>query len=54
MIRENFAMNYKEQIIQGIEQIPEPLLGEVLDFIEFLKQKHPLPETLETAILSQS
>ena len=47
-------MNYKEQIIQEIEHIPAPLLGEVLDFIQFLKQKHPLPETWETALLSQS
>lgn len=47
-------MNYKKQIIQEIEQIPKPLLGEVINFIEFLKQKYPLPETWETAILSQS
>jgi hypothetical protein len=47
-------MNYKEQIIQEIERIPAPLLGEVLNFIQFLKQKHTFPETWETALLSQS
>jgi hypothetical protein len=48
-------MNSKEQIIQEIEYIPEPILNEVLDFIQFLKHKHLLSqETLETALLSES
>lgn len=32
-------MNTKEQIIQEIEQVPEPLLTEVLEFVRFLKVK---------------
>ncbi len=47
-------MNYKEQIIQQIEHIPEPLLNEVLDFIQFLKYKHLSQKKLETALLSES
>lgn len=34
-------MNTKEQIIQEIEQVPEPLLKEVLEFVRSLKVKHP-------------
>ena len=30
-------MNTKEQIIQGSEQLPEPLLAEVLEFVRSLK-----------------
>jgi hypothetical protein len=30
-------MNTKEQIIQEIEQLPEPLLVEVLEFVRSLK-----------------
>lgn len=47
-------MNYKEQVIQEIEHIPEPLLNEVLDFIQFLKYKHLSQKKLETALLSES
>ncbi len=46
-------MNSKEQIIQQIEYIPEPLLNEVLNFIQFLKYKHLSQEKLETALLSE-
>jgi hypothetical protein len=55
-------MNSKQQIIEEIEYIPDPLLNEIIDFIQFLKQKH-LSETklelgeintLETALLSES
>ena len=34
-------MNIKEQIIQEIEQLPEPLLAEVLEFVHSLRVKHP-------------
>ena len=34
------AMTTKEQIIQEIEQVPEPLLEEVLKFVRSLKVKH--------------
>lgn len=47
-------MNHKEQIIQQIEHIPEPLLIEVLDFIQFLKHKYLAQKKLETALLSES
>ena len=47
-------MNSKEQIIEQIEYIPEPLLNEVLDFIQFLKYKHLSQEKLEPALLSES
>lgn len=47
-------MNSKEQIIQQIEYIPEPLLNEVLNFIQFLKYKHLSQEKLKTALLSES
>lgn len=30
-------MNTKEQIIQEIEQVPEPLLAEILEFVRSLK-----------------
>ena len=33
-------MSVKDLIIQEIEQVPEPLLDEVLDFLRFLKTKH--------------
>ena len=33
-------MTTKEQIIQEIEQVPEPLLEEVLKFVRSLKVKH--------------
>ena len=42
-------MNTKELIIQEIEQVPEPLLDEVLDFLRFLKAKHE-QEKLEAQI----
>ena len=32
-------MNNKELIAKEIEQIPDPLLEEVLDFVRFLKSK---------------
>ncbi len=47
-------MNYKEQIIQQIEHIPEPLLNELLDFIQFLKYKHLSQKNSQTALLSES
>lgn len=47
------AMRSKDLIIQEIEQIPDFLLDEVLDFLQFLKTKH-LQETLEVSVLSES
>lgn len=47
------AMRSKDLIIQEIEQIPDFLLDEVLDFLQFLKTKH-LQETVEVSALSES
>jgi succinyl-CoA synthetase beta subunit len=55
-------MNSQQKIIEEIQDIPEALLNEVLDFIQFLKQKHltqnqlELTEInpLETVLLSES
>jgi hypothetical protein len=33
-------MTIKEQITQELEQLPEPLLQEILDFIQFIQAKH--------------
>ena len=46
-------MNKKEPIAKEIEQVPEPLLEEVLDFVRFLKSKR-MREKLETSLLSES
>ncbi len=46
-------MSKKELLLNEIEQVPEPLLDEVLDFIHFLKAKI-VRERLDTAIASES
>jgi len=46
-------MNKKELILNEIEQVPEPLLEEILDFVRFLKTK-AMREKMETAIASES
>lgn len=46
-------MSKKEMLLSEIEQVPEPLLDEVLDFIHFLKTKI-IKERLDTAIASES
>ena len=46
-------MSKKELLINEIENVPEPLLDEVLDFIHFLKTK-VVKERLDTAIASES
>ena len=47
------TMNKKKLIAKEIEQVPEPLLEEVLDFVRFLKNKC-VQEKLETSLLSES
>ena len=32
-------MNLKEQLINSLDNAPEPLIAEVIDFIDFLKAK---------------
>jgi len=46
-------MSKKESLLSEIERIPEPLLDEVLDFVQFLKAK-TIQERLGTAIASES
>ena len=46
-------MTSKEAVIQELEKIPEHLLTEVLDFIQFLNIKYS-EEKLETHLLSES
>ena len=46
-------MSKKDILIKEIEQVPEPFLDEVLDFINFLKTKI-ISESVETAIASES
>ena len=46
-------MGNKEAVIKEIEEIPEPFLEEVLDFVHFLKAKIA-KERLDTAIASES
>ncbi|MDA8169452.1 MAG: DUF2281 domain-containing protein [Nitrospiraceae bacterium] len=46
-------MSKKEILISEIEQVPEPYLDEVLDFVHFLKSKI-LKEKLAAAIASES
>jgi hypothetical protein len=46
-------MSKKEILISELEQVPEPYLDEVLDFVHFLKSKI-LREKIDTAIASES
>lgn len=46
-------MDKKELLIKEIEQAPDTLLDEVLDFLHYLKSK-VRDESLETAIASES
>ena len=46
-------MNKKDLLINEIEEVPEPLLSEVLDFVHFPKAKL-LREKLDINIMSES
>lgn len=46
-------MNKKQLLAKEIEDIPEAILEEVLDFVQFLKRKRS-QEQLETILLSES
>jgi hypothetical protein len=46
-------MSTKEILINEIEEVPEPFLVEVLDFVHFLKAKI-IREKLDTAMASES
>jgi hypothetical protein len=45
-------MTIKEQLLQEIDKTPEPLLQEVLDFLQFLQNKHR-QDKLEITLLSE-
>ncbi len=46
-------MSTKEQLLNEIDQTPEPLLAEILDFVQFLKSK-TLESARETALASEA
>jgi hypothetical protein len=46
-------MGKKELLIKEIDQVPEPFLDEVMDFVQFLKAKIG-KEKVETTITSES
>ena len=46
-------MTKKELLIKEIEEVPEPLLDEVLDFIYLIKSRK-IKEKIEIAIASES
>jgi hypothetical protein len=46
-------MNTKDILLREIEQVPEFLLTEVLDFLQFIKAKH-LEQNTQISILSES
>jgi hypothetical protein len=45
-------MTAKETLLAELQDFPEPLLSEVLDFVRFLKTKERR-KTVETAMLSE-
>jgi len=46
-------MQDKKVVIRELEDLPEPLLQEVLDFVRFLKTR-ATQEKLDTALLSEN
>ncbi|GCL38373.1 MAG: DUF2281 domain-containing protein [Sphaerospermopsis kisseleviana] len=46
-------MTIREQITQELERLPEPVLQEVLDFVQFLKTKQQQKEMLKITIMSE-
>ena len=46
-------MNIKEILISEIENTPESVLSEVLDFVYFLKEKN-IGEKMDTAVVSEA
>ncbi|MEH2291013.1 DUF2281 domain-containing protein [Nostoc sp.] len=51
---QNKTIMLKEQITQELEKLPEPLLQEILDFVQFLQAKYQKEKTLEITIMSES
>lgn len=52
--KQNKTIMLKEQITQELEKLPEPLLQEILDFVQFLQAKYQKDKTLEISIMSES
>jgi hypothetical protein len=46
-------MDTKELLVNEIEQVPEPFLSEVLDFVHFIKARIAR-EKLDVAVISES
>ena len=46
-------MNTKELILKEMEAVPEPILAEVLDFLQFLKAKRVSPKKRVTVVSSK-
>ncbi|MGL4880063.1 MAG: DUF2281 domain-containing protein [Waterburya sp.] len=46
-------MNAKESLLTEIDEIPESLIPEILNYIQYIKYKHQ-KEKLETTLLSES
>ncbi|MGV0106529.1 DUF2281 domain-containing protein [Nostoc sp. DSM 114167] len=51
---QNQTIMLKEQITQELEKLPEPLLQEILDFVQFLQAKYQKDKILEITIMSES
>ncbi len=45
-------MSTKELLLNEINEVPEPLLNEVLDFVHFLKEK-AIRKKIDIAIMSE-
>ncbi|ODS32382.1 MAG: hypothetical protein SCARUB_02493 [Candidatus Scalindua rubra] len=46
-------MSKKELLLSEIEQVPEPFLGELLDFVHFLKTKK-INDRMDITVASES
>lgn len=46
-------MTIKEQITQKLEKLPEPLLREILDFVQFLQSKYQYKNILGITTISE-
>lgn len=46
-------MNAKESLLSEIEAIPDSLIPEVLNFVQYVKYKHK-QENLDNALMSES
>lgn len=47
VFHEDFVMTTLDHISQHLQTLPEPVLREVLDFVEFLKSRHKIPKARE-------